>query len=152
MKENVFKAVFAGATAAVMAYIGELLIPLMILLGVMVLDYATGMTKAWLNAELSSRVGIKGIIKKIGYLVIVAVAMGVDWLLQAGLPQLGVTLPFEFVVALLAIIWLIVNELISILENVAEIGAPSIPLLSTVLSHIKKAVDEKADSAKGSDD
>lgn len=145
MKENTFKAIFCAGVAALSAYMGQLMIPLLILVGLMILDYGTGMAKAWVGAQLSSRVGIKGIIKKVGYLVIVAVAMGVDWLLGSGLPQLGVVLPFEFLAALLVIIWLIINELISILENVAVLGAPEIPLLSKVLAHIKKAVDEKAE-------
>lgn len=149
MKENALKAVITAGLAAFAAYFGELLIPLTVLFAVMILDYATGMAKAWCNAELSSRVGIKGIIKKIGYLVIVAAAMGIDWLIQAGLPQLGLNLPCAFVVALLAIVWLIINELISILENVAEIGAPSIPLLSKLLEHIKKAVEQQATTVGG---
>ena len=41
--------------------------PVLVLVVVMLLDYATGMTKAWNAGELSSRVGLRGILKKVGY-------------------------------------------------------------------------------------
>ena len=71
------------------AYGIQLLVPVLVLLVVMVLDYITGMTKAWNAGELSSRVGLWGILKKVGYLVIVGVACVVDWLLRYGADSLG---------------------------------------------------------------
>ena len=89
MKENAIKAVLAAALGALCAYGIQLLVPVLVLLVVMVLDYITGMTKAWNAGELSSRVGLRGILKKVGYLVIVAVAAVVDWLLRYGADALG---------------------------------------------------------------
>ena len=74
MKENAIKAVLAAALGALASYGTQLIVPAIILVAVMVLDYITGMAKAWQAGELSSRVGIGGILKKVGYLVIVAVA------------------------------------------------------------------------------
>lgn len=41
----------------------------------MIIDYATGMSAAWYNSELSSKKGVKGIVKKVGYLALVVAAM-----------------------------------------------------------------------------
>ena len=48
------------------------------LLIMIVLDYVTGICKAIYLKQLSSQIGAKGIVKKIGYLVIVAVAVIID--------------------------------------------------------------------------
>ena len=49
-----------------------------ILLVMILLDYITGVFKAIFNKKLSSEVGIKGVIKKVGYLVIVGVGVMLD--------------------------------------------------------------------------
>lgn len=64
MKENTIKAALAAALGALCAYGIQLLVPVLVLLVVMVLDYITGMTKAWNAGELSSRVGLWGILKR----------------------------------------------------------------------------------------
>ncbi len=92
MKENTIKAALAAALGALCAYGIQLLVPVLVLLVVMVLDYITGMAKAWHAGELSSRVGLWGILKKVGYLVIVGVACVVDWLLRYGSGQPGLEL------------------------------------------------------------
>ena len=124
MKENTIKAALAAALGALCAYGIQLLVPVLVLLVVMVLDYITGMAKAWHAGELSSRVGLWGILKKVGYLVIVGVACVVDWLLRYGADSLGWNWPVDFLFASIVIIWLVINELLSILENVSAIGAP----------------------------
>lgn len=57
MKENAIKAVLAAALGALASYGTQLIVPAIILVAVMVLDYITGMAKAWQAGELSSRVG-----------------------------------------------------------------------------------------------
>ena len=127
MKEtmNPISAVVAAALGVLSAYMVQLFIPLIVLVIAMVVDYGTGMAKAWSAGELCSRTGIKGIIKKVGYLVIVLVAMGADYLLRYGMEQVGIHINVDFLIAAIVIAWLIINELISILENVAAIGAPA---------------------------
>ena len=99
MKENTIKAALAAALGALCAYGIQLLVPVLVLLVVMVLDYITGMAKAWHAGELSSRVGLWGILKKVGYLVIVGVACVVDWLLRYGADSLGWDWPVDFLFA-----------------------------------------------------
>ena len=46
------------------------------------------------------------------------------------------------------ICWLIINELISILENVAAIGGPVPEFLKALLGKLKTATEEKAGGEK----
>lgn len=144
MKEtmNPISAVVAAALGVLSAYMVQLFIPLIVLVIAMVVDYGTGMAKAWSAGELCSRTGIKGIIKKVGYLVIVLVAMGADYLLRYGMEQVGIHINVDFLIAAIVIAWLIINELISILENVAAIGAPVPKFLVTLIKKKLKNVTE----------
>ena len=59
---NTISAVVAAALGALLSYCVQLVIPLIVLILVMLLDYATGMTKAWIRGELCSRIGVRGIL------------------------------------------------------------------------------------------
>ena len=113
------------------------LVPVLVLVVVMLLDYATGMAKAWNAGELSSRVGLRGILKKVGYVATVGVAAVVDWLLRYGAGTLGWDWPVEFLFASIVIIWLVINELLSILENVSAMGAPVPDFVQSLLQKLK---------------
>ena len=145
MKENTIKAALAAALGALCAYGIQLLVPVLVLLVVMVLDYITGMAKAWHAGELSSRVGLWGILKKVGYLVIVGVACVVDWLLRYGADSLGWNWPVDFLFASIVIIWLVINELLSILENVSAIGAPVPGFMQALLKKLKVHTEDTAE-------
>ena len=68
---------FSAAIAAMISYLGVVAIPAAVLVLAMMTDYITGMLSAWHDSALSSKKGIFGIIKKVGYLVLVCVGMGV---------------------------------------------------------------------------
>ena len=146
MKETGTKAILAAAIAGLCSYMGAMVVPLIVLVAVMIIDYATGMTKAWYTATLSSRIGVKGIIKKVGYLVIVAVAMVADWLIKSGLVGIGITWHIDFLISLVAIIWLIINECISIIENVASFGTPVPGFIGNIFGKLKQVTEDKGDS------
>lgn len=146
MRENVFKAVFAVIVGGLTAYFREIAIPLVFLLLVMVIDYITGMIKAWINADLSSRTGIKGIVKKVCYLLVVCVAAVVDWLLASGLQKIGIDVEINYLFGVIVAIWLIINELISILENLAIIGVPLPSFLTAIVYKLKVAVENNAET------
>ena len=143
MKQTVLKTTAAVLGAGLVSYLGTLAVPMLVLLGVMLLDYITGMVKAYMTAQLSSRIGIKGILKKLCYMAMVAVGAGVDYLLRGALVQAGIDLHIELFCGLLVAIWLIINELISILENLAAIGVPGFPRLSKLLERLKNTVSEE---------
>ena len=145
--KNWFMAVFAAILAAGAAYMRELIVPVIVLLCVMTADYITGMARAYITKTLSSRVGVKGIVKKLAYLFAVAVGIVVDWIIQSAADKAGVDLGGLYFVGLLVTIWLILNELISILENVAEIGAPVPGFLLKLIQRLKKTAEARGDEA-----
>lgn len=140
---NTLAAVAAAALGALSSYFLALFIPIVVLVLVMILDWVSGLMKAWRKGELSSKIGIQGAVKKVGYLVIVAVAGVIDWLFDYGLMTAGIDFKLPFLMAAIVMVWLIINELISILENVAAIGGPVPPFIKTLLGKLKKTVEEK---------
>ena len=146
MKQTVLKTTVAVLGAGLVSYLGTLAVPMLVLLGVMLLDYITGMIKAYIRAELNSKFGIKGILKKLCYMAMVAVGAAVDYLLHGALKQAGIDLHIELFCGLLVAIWLIINELISVMENLAVIGVPGFPRLSKLLERLKNTVS-KGDNA-----
>ena len=72
--ENTMAMVLAAAVGALCSYCAQLVVPLTVLVAVMLADYITGMAKAWSAGELCSRTGVKGIVKKGGYLMVVGAA------------------------------------------------------------------------------
>lgn len=143
---NPIIAVLAAALGVASSYLVQLIVPLIVLVIAMLADYGTGMVKAWNAGTLCSRTGIRGILKKVGYLVIVAVAMGADYLLRYGLDQVGVHISTEFLISAIVIVWLIINELISILENVAAIGAPVPEFLLKLIRKLKTVTEKQAET------
>ena len=93
---------------------------------VMSLDYITGVCKAIYNKKLNSTISFKGIVKKVGYLIIVAVAVELD-IMTGGTGAIR-TLVIYFFVA---------NEGISILENWGSMGLPLPQKIFDVLEQLK---------------
>lgn len=142
MKENTIKAVASVAITGAFAYFQALFIPLIILLIVVVVDYITGMANAFITKTLSSRIGIRGIFKKLGFFVAVGVACVVDWLIASALTSTGIALPPNFALAILVCIWLIINDCISVLENLNKIGVPLPGFLLTLLNKLKDSTEQ----------
>ena len=145
MKENIFKGLAAAAGAAVGLYFRELVIPVAVLVAVMVLDYVTGMADAWAARELSSKTGLLGIVKKLCYLIAVAVAVVVDWVIQSVAAKAGLDMGNFYAFGLLVTVWLILNELISILENLSTLGVPLPEFLMKIIEKLKKTAEEKGE-------
>ena len=135
--------VLSAACTMLAYYLGIVIVPVIVICAVMVIDYATGMISAWKSADLSSKKGIFGIIKKVCYLVLVCVGMGVDWLIYSGMTQVGINLNYTIFFGILVTVWLIINELISILENLTNIGVPLPKFLITVIKKLKVSTENK---------
>ena len=105
-------------------------LPLQILLTAMVLDYISGMLKAFYLGEVSSRVGYKGLIKKVGILFTIVVANLTDLIL-------GLTI-FRSAICM----FFCMNELISVLENIAALGIPIPEILTEKLIQTQTKSDD----------
>lgn len=121
---DTWKAVTMALIAGLTAYLQQLFAPALVMLVVMLLDYATGCAKAWIKGELCSAVGIKGIAKKVGNTALVAVGMITDYVIHLGMFEVGVDMSGKYFFGMLVIVWIVLNEMISITENCAEMGLP----------------------------
>lgn len=141
------KIVCATVLTGIFAYLRMIEVPISVLLTFMLLDYVTGLTAAWVNCRISSRMSILGIIKKVMYLALIAVGIGADWVIKFGLSAAKIQLEYGYFIGLLITIWLILNELISILENIGEIDGIEYPgFLKDILSHIKKSIEQNGEN------
>lgn len=137
MENKGLQAVITAAVTAFAVYFKALAVPLFVLLVMMVIDYISGMSAAWRVGELSSKKGIDGVIKKVGYMALVAVAMGVDYLIFSGFAAVNVNIGFNMLFGVLVAVWLIINEMISILENLSRLGVPIPLFLTKVVKKLK---------------
>ena len=68
-----------------------------------------------------------------------------DELTKYATQTVGITVPFTFLIACVVAVWLICNELISILENIKDIGVniPTflLPLVKNIKSQTESAVN-----------
>ncbi len=125
--DNIIKMALAAVATALHFLFGGWSLPLQILVAFIVIDYLTGLGAAFVGKRLDSRVGWRGIVKKVGYFVLVALAH----LLDRGT---GMAAP----VLQTATIWfLIANEGISITENLGEIGVPIPQSLQNALRRLR---------------
>ncbi len=140
------KAIFVAIASAFMSLLGVLAVPVFILVGCNLIDYFTGLIAAKYRAQkLDSYKGLRGIVKKVCMWLLVVVGAIVDWLLKYASNTIGITFPFTFLIACVVAIWLICNELLSILENIADIGTPLPSFLRNVVKYIKNQTESKAD-------
>lgn len=146
LEERPLQAVFSAALAALISYLGVIAIPVTVLMAAMIIDYVTGMAAAWHKKKLSSKKGLSGIIKKISYLALVCVGMGVDWVIYYGIKSVGVDMGYTFFFGVLVAVWLITNELISILENLESIGVPMPTFLIKIVKRLKITAENVGES------
>ncbi|MBO5476025.1 MAG: phage holin family protein [Bacilli bacterium] len=92
------------------------------------LDYITGIIKAIYQKKLNSKLGLKGFLKKLGYILIVIVASLFDSII--GDKQMAIRT--------LCIYFFISNEAISILENWAVMGLPLPKKIFQVFESLKE--------------
>lgn len=151
-KEYVFT--IQGAMAAAGAFLSDrlgILFPVLcVLMGMMVLDYLTGMLASKnesidhpddSNYGWSSKKGAKGIIKKVGYLCVIAVAMVVDYVIARMSGELGFKVPASAFFGLLVTVWYLLNELLSIIENAGRMGAAVPEWLLKYIAVLKDKID-----------
>lgn len=147
-----FKVTVTAVISALMSWMGILAVPVFLLVGCNLIDYFTGLCAAKYRSEgISSYKGIRGIIKKVCMWLLIVVGAVVDALLNYVAEYIGLGITIPFIVATVVAVWLVVNEIISILENMLDIGVSMPPFLMPVVKHIKKQMEEKADAVTGND-
>lgn len=111
--------------------LGGIDIALKCLIIMIILDYVSGVASAIYNKKLNSQIGLKGILKKFMYLVIVCVSVILDRIIG----NTGA-------IRTLVIYFFVANDGISILENIGKMGIPLPKKLIDTLEQLKKKGDE----------
>lgn len=139
------KVIITAIVSALMSWLGILAIPVLLLVGCNLIDYGTGLCAAKYRAErIDSYKGLRGIVKKVCMYLLVIIGAFVDILIQYAVSAAGIELAVPFIVATIVAVWLVVNEIISILENMIDIGVNMPPFLLPILKYIKKQVEDSA--------
>lgn len=145
-KIDIFKGMIASFMGMLTSIFGILAIPMMLLVVCNLFDYATGiLASKYRLQKIESYKGIKGIAKKIGMWLLVIVGAIMDALLEYSVAQLGIVVPFTFMIAAIVAIWIICNELISILENLKDMEVPLPDFLMKLTENIKSQIELKVD-------
>ena len=159
MKENTVKIFFTATGSLLSSVLGALYIPVLLMVACNVLDYITGLMAAPSRSDgISSYRSMRGIIKKVTMWLMVVVGAIIDELLLYASDVLGLSLPFTFLIACIVAVWIVCNELISILENVIDIGvsvpAFLMPLVKSIRAQAENmaGVTEKEQEGTGDED
>ena len=142
---NTCKAAVAAVCAALTALWGWFGWVVVAWIGCMIIDYATGSAAALRAGEWSSKSARDGIWHKLGSVVAVIVAAILDTVIGHLLGNVpGVELPFTYTVLLcpLVVIWYILTEAGSIIENAGALGAPIPEWLTKMIAALGASVDQ----------
>lgn len=153
MKENQFKILTTAIFASLSSILGVLTLPVIIMIGCNIIDYITGLMAAkYRNESVNSYKSIRGIMKKVCMWLLVVVGAIVDQLLIYATNTVGYELPFTFLVACIVAIWIICNEIISILENIQDMDVDIPTFLLPLVKNIKSQVEDKTSEHTNTDD
>ena len=137
---NDFTVVVGIITGAIAGAMGGWDVSLKTLIVLIALDYSTGVIKAFYNSNLSSEIGFKGICKKLIMLICVAAVNS----LQHGFGIYNIPVREMFVM------FLAINEGISLLENAVELGVPVPKKIVNKLVQVRNELfDSKGEDANG---
>ena len=135
---NYLKGVVAIVGTALTWLFGAWDTALMVLVCFMALDYCTGVIRAFINKEVSSDIGLKGIARKAVILIVLIVAVLLDRLLNT------CTWVFRTIVCY----FYIANEGISLLENCSGLGLPVPESIQNALIQLKDGEKKELNTAE----
>lgn len=132
-----------GSIVAVLSYIfGEHWILFALFLAFNVADWLTGWMKSRMAHKENSQAGLKGIIKKLGYWLMIAVAFGTSAVFTEIGKTIGVDLGVTTLLGWFVLASLLVNEIRSICENFVQAGYNVPEILVKGLEVADKVVNE----------
>lgn len=130
-----FKLIFASLLTFISKFYSKVDYSLIVLISVILIDYITGLIKAYVNKELNSKIGFKGLLKKLGIFVIILLSFEIDKLILANGALKSMT-----------VFYYVSIECLSIFENFGKIGIPIPNFLKGKLQQLNQ--DEKEEEQK----
>ena len=95
------------------------------------------------DGTISSYKSFRGIAKKVSMWLLVIVGAIIDQLLLYASHTVGIELPFTFLISCIVAVWITCNELISILENIIDIGVSIPAFMLPIVKYIKSQTEQK---------
>ena len=136
-----------GLIVAVLTYIfGEHWILFAGFFALNIIDYITGCLKSRINGKTNSTKGAMGVLKKLGYWLMIMVAFSSSVIFMEIGEVIGVNLGITKLIGWFVLASLIINEIRSILENFVEAGYDVPNVLTKGLEVASKAVDKISES------
>lgn len=143
------QAVLIGVLAAVNGFLGNLAVPVYVLLACNIIDYITALIAAPKRGEeIDSLKGFNGLKKKVLMYLLIAVGWLIDTLVNYAAQQVRPDFQQPYIVAVVVALWLAFNEMLSIIENVADADGPVPPFLKRLIKSLKKKTEDVAEVQK----
>ncbi len=137
------QAVIVGIFAGLTGWLGNLAIPVYVLLACNVIDYATALIAAPKRGqEIDSLKGFDGLRKKVLMYLLIAMGWLLDVLVNYAAQQVRPDFKQPFVVSIVVALWLAFNEMLSIIENISDAGGPVPPFLKKMIKSLKKKTED----------
>lgn len=156
MEEKIifYKMTILAFLAFVLEQFGTFGILWIILLFMFVADFITGTSASGVekankvpDSGLESKKGAIGIFKKVAYVMAICLGMAVDLLVYVLTDFFDITLPLptKMFFGTLVCLWFILNEMLSVIENIERIGVDMPLWLTAFVTLLKNKVDKKAE-------
>lgn len=130
--ETVIKSTLAVIGTGLIYLLGGFDVALQCLVVAIALDYVSGLFKAFITKQVSSRIGFKGLLKKVAILIIVMLATLIDRVTG----ETGA-------IRTLVIYYFVANEGLSIIENLGQAGLPIPKAIKNALKALKQTSNGK---------
>ena len=141
---------FVGAVIAILTMVlGEHWYIFAAFLLLNVIDWITGWMKSRINGVENSMAGWKGVLKKLGYWLMVMVAFGASAVFIEIGKVIGVNLGITTLLGWFVLASLIINEIRSILENFVEAGYNVPAILVNGLKVADQVVNKDNEDSEG---
>ena len=122
-----YLSIIAGIATASVYLLGGFDVAIQCLLVAIIIDYVSGLIKAFVTKTLSSQIGARGLLKKVAILLVVMLAVLIDRVTgESG------------AIRTLVIYYFVANEGLSITENLAQAGVPMPKIIKDALKALKK--------------
>ncbi len=153
-KATEIKAAFVAIIAFVTTLIGWKGIAVLTWLCCILLDYIAGSLAARKENNWSSAIAREGLWHKVGEVFAVLVAALCDIALGVIINGMNIQLGFEInsFITPVVLVWYILTELGSIIENCGKLGAPIPKWFKQYVDKAKGAIDKQKDSGQSKDD
>ena len=138
-----------GTVVAVLSYIlGEHWILFVAFLLLNIADWITGWMKSRMAGKENSQAGWKGVLKKLGYWIMIMVAFGASAVFIEIGETIGIDLGITTLLGWFVLASLLINEIRSILENFVEAGFSVPAVLVKGLKVADKLINEESEEEK----